>query len=269
MVISGWRLIIIVLTLFVGAIPVHAWGPGVIPIIPLKRTEKEIIRNMVRIPSGKFVFGEGASTTTLNSPEFYIDKQEVTNAEFIEFIKRFGNGRVGQGAVSWLDVDSPYCLIERDGFSYRVKPGCEYLPVVEVSWFGARAYAEWQNKRLPTEAEWEKAARGENGSRYPWGDKLPEKMTTPPALLLNFYRNDRSGFGVLNMAGGAWEWCGDTYYPNPATVHLSEKEGFADYRVVKGGTWRDLSNVQSAVRSFSAPFDRTPRLGFRCAYPLN
>lgn len=257
---------IIVFTGILVSFPAFAGEPGEIPIIPLKRPEKEIVRNMVRIPTGEFIFAK--HTKTMNLPEFYIDRDEVTNKKFVEFINLFGNGRIGQGAVSWLDVDSPDCLIERAGFSYRVKSGYEDLPVVEVSWFGARAYAAWQNKRLPTEMEWEKAARGENGYLYPWGQKTPEISTAFFNNRLVFYSNDRSPYGVLNMAGGVWEWCEDLYYPDPFRInsHKEQTTGFADYRVVKGGTWKDLSRNHTTERSFSIPFDRTSYLGFRCAY---
>ena len=102
---------------------------------------------------------------------FNIDKYEVTNAQYAEFLNEKGNQN--KRGITWTAIDSKDALIElRDG-RFVAKPGYENHPVIQVSWYGAKAYCEWVDKRLPTEEEWQQACQGPDGRMYPWGDSEP------------------------------------------------------------------------------------------------
>lgn len=217
---------------------------------------------MVLVPAGPFEMGSesvGSSerpvhTVTLDS--FYIDTYEVTNAQYAACV-------AAGGCVQ------PACP-ER----YEAETKKNH-PVVCVSWYQAQKYCEWRGGRLPTEAEWEKAARGTDGRTYPWGDKPPDGM------LLNFDRNVAdttpvgnypkgvSPYGAYDMAGNAWEWVADwydeNYYSNsPAENPLGPQNG--DYKVLRGGGWqRSESNARVTYRNVDSPGNQYIIFGFRCA----
>ena len=127
-----------------------------------------------------------------------------------------------------------------------------------MSWHAAAAYAEWTGKRLPTETEWEKAARGGLvGQKYPWGDSIDATKAnygwnvgdTVPVR-----RYPRNGYGLYDMAGNVWEWCYDAY------------EGDADSRVLRGGSWLDSARfVRVSARGWSTRMFTSSYIGFRCA----
>ena len=132
---------------------------------------------MVYVPAGEFEMGstEGDSheqpVHTVVLDAFWIDRTEVMNAQFAHFLNEEGNQR--EGGVMWLDLDDEACLIASSGGEFEPKTGYGGHPVIEVSWYGAQAYCDWAGARLPTEAEWEYAARGPEASVYPWGDGAP------------------------------------------------------------------------------------------------
>jgi sulfatase modifying factor 1 len=146
--------------------------------------------------------------------EFLIDKLEVTNHKFTLFLNAVRTN-VDPDGNPILHLDNPDVeIFERNGI-YQIAPELTLRPVVEVTWWGAKAYCEWMTGRLPTEAEWEKAARGADERRYPWGDE------TPAPDLLNYEQNlnrtadvgsyplSASPYGALDMAGNVWEWTAD------------------------------------------------------------
>ena len=186
---------------------------------------------------------------------FYLDKYEVTNQQYLIFIKA-------------TERAAPY-------YWSGTKPAANLAnyPVVNINWEEAFAYCAWLERRLPTEAEWERGSRGlrERGT-YPWGNDSPTKD------LARFDRMDGPGavglfpenyFGLCDMAGNVWEWCSDWYEKNyyehaPEKNPLGPEEG--RYRVLRGGSWADAPKyLTCAYRSFTRPTELSPNIGFRCA----
>lgn len=192
---------------------------------------------------------------------FYIDQLEVTNGQFERF------RRVAH-------YPQPSVPVFQDDINKITAPE---LPVIGISWEMARGYCEWAGKRLPTESEWEKAARGERGFRWPWGSRFGEGLantegaedgfpyTAPPGR----FELGRSSFGVYDMAGNVAEWTADWYSPSSYSQSvLKDPKGpeSGTHRVYRGGSWNDSSlNVRSAKRFAAAPHQTSAVIGFRCA----
>ncbi len=207
---------------------------------------------MVYVPAGTFVMGideagphvdpaeSPAHTVTLDG--FWIDRTEVTCGQFAAFLNARGN-RTANGSVA-ARFGAGYIRIEQVGTEYRARPYAVDYPVVMVTWYGAQEYCQWAGGRLPTEAEWEYAARGPEGRLYPWGDDAPgcdranfgdcgrnlEAVGTRPA--------GASWCGAQEMAGGAWEWTADWYGPYP-TGSQDNPAGpeVGTFKVMRGGGW--------------------------------
>ena len=233
---------------------------------------------MVYVPAGEFIMGgdvyydeKPVHIVDLNA--FWIDQTEVTNAMFAAFLTEEGNRE--ESEVTWLDSSDEDTHIHLGKDSWQVDQGYEDYPVIEVTWYGAVAYCSWAGHRLPTEAEWEKAARGTNGNMYPWGNEAPT------ANLLNFdnnmdgpiktgsYPNGGSPYGALDMAGNVWEWVADkhsrTYYAtSPTDNPLGPETGF--FRVLRGGAWNyHKTYARSMHRNRGIPTISHDSVGFRCA----
>jgi formylglycine-generating enzyme required for sulfatase activity len=178
---------------------------------------------------------------------YYINVYEVTNEEYAVFLNVKGNRR--EGGSTWLKADSEDVLIELVGGEWQPKNGYHDHPVVMVSWYGARAYCEWAGGRLPTEAEWEKAARGElEGKKYPWGDESP--VCTPGAENGAQYKVcggrtvpvgtfQPNGYGLYEMAGNVWEWVLDWYDEGYYARSLLENPtgpSTGEFRVLRSGS---------------------------------
>jgi formylglycine-generating enzyme required for sulfatase activity len=204
---------------------------------------------------------------------YFMDKYETSNKQYAEFMKATGHA----GPAYW---DDPRLN----------KPN---QPVVGVNWFDAKAYCEYQGKRLPTEAEWERAARGPNGLRYPWGNKLdPTKAnygkTRKGTLPVDSLAEGASPYGIHHMAGNVFEWVQDWYDPNfyQKTPHPANTQGplkpvwiggtgtYVDRltvgakRVVRGGSWIAAeSSITTSHRFWNHPSNNSygVGLGFRCA----
>ena len=252
---------------------------------------------MVLIPAGEFemgdVFSEGDNDErpvhTVYLDAFYIDECEVTNAQYATFLNEYGKNADSAGH-ELLDVDDAHCLIEQVGNTYRPKVGYEDHPVVEVSWYGAAAYAQFYGKRLPTEAEWEKAARGGLvGKRYPWGNDITHddanhagtdgKDTWDGTSPVGSF--PPNGYGLCDMAGNVWEWCADEYDSGyyrmsprsnpkgPGTVIIFGNDDFTNVntlRVSRGGSWYyNPFYLRVANRDSAKPTNTNNINGFRCA----
>ncbi|HOU13085.1 MAG TPA: SUMF1/EgtB/PvdO family nonheme iron enzyme [Anaerolineae bacterium] len=231
---------------------------------------------MVYVPAGTFQMGseEGdedekpVHTVTLDG--FWIDRNEVMNVQYAVCVN------VGKcTAPTVCDTGTP---------TYQ-NPGMEDHPVVCVSWEDARAYCAWAGGRLPTEAEWEYAARGPEGNLYPWGNTFDDTLVNfcdincqePHAVktaddgyaqTAPVVSNDdnKSWCGAFDMAGNVWEWVADRYGPYPSEPQTNPKgpsEG--DYRVMRGGAWStSYWGVRSTFRFKDMPAGRDDFLGFRC-----
>ncbi len=222
---------------------------------------------MALIPAGYFAMGskDGGGAERPRHwvwlDAFYIDRYEVTNRQYEEFVKATGHAG--------------------PAFRKDARFNAPDQPVVGVSWDDAAAFCKWTGKRLPTEAEWEKAARGGNeGKRFPWGDEAPAGKATfgqnpdtgRPTPVGKYPPN---GYGLYDMAGNVWEWCADGYdrdYYRVSPVRNPGGPDRAEDRVVRGGSWIGSGLVEfyddvlrCAFRRPHPPDDKPDDFGFRCA----
>ena len=231
-----------------------------------------------RIPAGEFLMGTSISKRDGGRDEyperrifldaFYMDSLEITNGRYLEFVKAAGH-RIPEHPrdktlTLWQGATVPAAFKDH--------------PVINVDWSDAAAYCEWAGRRLPTEAEWERAARGTTGRRFPWGDAEPTRTL---ANYLNQWRNGgglepvgshpqgASPEGVQDLQGNVWEWVADWYDPHyyekgPLRNPKGPNEGTR--KVMRGSGWESEAPVlRSAHRLSSDPKNRNHSLGFRCA----
>jgi formylglycine-generating enzyme required for sulfatase activity len=219
---------------------------------------------MVTIPAGSFIMGtnqrlpDEGPEHTVTLKEYRIDRYEVANAQY----KRFVDATRRQPPDYW-----------KNG---RYPKGKSRHPVTYVSWYDATAYCHWDGKRLPTDEEWEKAARGPHGRTFPWGDEFDKHKANVPALGIGdttpvgSFETGKSYYGLYDMSGNVWEWTGSWYKPYPGNRHPTENYG-EKYRVLKGGSWFDCSFYKCGIsapsynRSFFIPETKNASFGFRCA----
>lgn len=215
---------------------------------------------------------------------FYMEQTEVTNAQYVAFLNAMGPNFHRNGCSGFLCIETTaeneFSLITFDSQNYDVGDLQVNFPAVGVTWYGAQAYCEALGGRLPTESEWERAARGDNGFIYPWGDtwvmeyartSRPERVTTP--LEVGSLGANSSQFGVLDLAGNVAEWVfdwyGTTWYQTQAQTGALNPSGptAGSDRVVRGGSWDALPFFARSVhRQHFRPDEAYLWLGFRCAY---
>jgi rhamnose transport system permease protein len=221
------------------------------------------IEDMVEIPAGPFTFGDDngepneGPAQTVELPAYQIDHFEVTNDDFTLFVNATGYQTEAEkeGAKkTWRS--------EAEGNGNH--------PVVRVTWNDAQIFCEWLGKRLPTEQEWEKAARGEQGNLFPWGNTFdPSKANLKASgirgtVAVGSFPAGASPYGVEDMAGNVWEWTADPYQAYPNSTY-QDKFYSDQLRVTRGGGWFDEEpQVRSANRSAAAPDSANDDLGFRC-----
>ncbi|MCX6891000.1 MAG: formylglycine-generating enzyme family protein [Verrucomicrobia bacterium] len=221
---------------------------------------------MALVPAGPFLMGsldgeaDERPARTVKLDAFYMDRFEVTHAQYAAFVQATGH----KAPIDWPGGKMPPALAKH--------------PVVNVTWSDADAYARWAGKRLPTEAEWEKAARGTDARIYPWGndparksasgqDAQDPKRREGRTFPVGSFPDDASPYGVMDMAGNAWEWTADWYNAYPGNENLELEYG-CKYRVIRGGGALDYygkpSTRRCATRARSAPYGTYDALGFRC-----
>jgi formylglycine-generating enzyme len=224
---------------------------------------------LVLIPAGEFTMGHNSGYDTLpvhriHLPAFYIDKYEVTNKRYKRFIDATGY------KVPWSQ-DPAVAAYVWDWQKRMYPEGKGDDPVVLVSWDDAKAFCTWAGKRLPTEAEWEKAARGPKGKPYPWGNDWANskantsesglKQTTP----LGSFKEDVSEYGVHDLAGNISEWVEEWFAPyqgNPMTSYEERNK----YKVLRGGSWDYAHSIANGYhRQYALPQSQMTAIGFRCA----
>ena len=221
--------------------------------------------NLVYVPEGEFTMGSDVNPdeqpvhkVTLDA--FWIDQTEVTNAMYLK-------------CVEADQCRPPVAVTSNTRSSYFYNPKFGNYPVVYVSWSDANAYCSWVGRRLPTEAEWEKAARGTDGSVYPWGNDEPnDSLISIDALdtsQVAQYPAGASFYGAFDMAGNVWEWVADwyddSYYQDsPSLNPLGPDSG--SFRVLRGGSWFHLDGSdRSAERYQNGLRFNNALVGFRCS----
>lgn len=233
---------------------------------------------MVVIPGGEFHMGSTLLESegpirTVDVDDFLLDTTPVTNASFAFFVEETGYVTTAEqsGGRGWRGAYTA----ERDQH-----------PVVFVSWFDAKAFASWADKRLPTEAEWEKAARGGlRGKLFPWGDEAPDTdravfSRAKPGQATQFPGTENvaslrpNGYGLFDMAGQVWEWCQDWFGEYEVQrVSGRDPQGTSDgsYRVRRGGAWnvRESFRLRCANRGALPPLTFHANVGFRCARSID
>ncbi len=247
--------------------PTPTLTPTPTPIPGVEATptkEPAIPEQMVTVPAGPFLMGSDSGEPDeqppheVDLPAFEIDRFEVTNADFAQFVEATG-----------YQTDA-----EKEGLSRIWRDAAEGKddhPVVYVSWNDAQAFCRWLGKRLPTEAEWEKAARGTDGRLYPWGnDYDPGKLNGKDSGIrgtapVGSFPEGVSPYEIFDMAGNVWEWTADWYEPYPGCTFRSDYFG-QKYRVLRGGGWFETAEwVRTTVRNANSETAANDDLGFRCA----
>jgi len=259
---------------------------------------------MVFVPAGSFLMGSDSGDSEADDDEFpqhevtldgfWIDRTEVTGVQFGQFVSETGHVTTAE-TEGWSYVFTGSNWEETDGADWQhpAGPGSDLSglaqhPVLHISWYDADAYCEWAGARLPTEAEWEYAARGPEGNRFPWGDDFDGDIVNfcdancefdwayaayddgwAQTAPVGSYLAGASWVGVLDMAGNVWEWVQDwydSYDSSPAENPAGPTSG--DFKVLRGGSWFNRSrHVRSAYRLTDQPGIRHVIIGFRCASP--
>jgi formylglycine-generating enzyme required for sulfatase activity len=230
---------------------------------------------MVLVPAGPFLYGsreddpeapsDEKPQRVIDLPALYMDVFPITNKQYCEFLnqERHDNDTLAK----WINLTGGFwgekCRITKGLNGYIVKKGRERHPVIYVSWHGAEAYAMWAGKRLPSEEEWEKAARGTEGAKYPWGNEFDSSLCNTQesgirkTSQVDKFPEGRSPFGCFDMAGNVWEWTDSWYDENK------------DIKMLRGGSWsNDRGNPRCANRYRLIPRGRDVTIGFRCARTL-
>lgn len=263
------------------------------PTLPPEATQRPSIADrgdheMVLVPAGEFTMGQDAADELAECLEkfhpecqlswfldeepvhqvyldsFYVDKYEVTNA--------FYKACEDQGVC-----DPPQASLSNNRLDYYGNPEFDSYPVIKVDWNQAKTYCEWRGARLPTEAEWEKAARGADGRMYPWGEELDETFANyhwkvSDTTAVGSYEKGKSPYGAYDMAGNVWEWVSSLHKPYPYNADDGRESLTANGpRVMRGGGWGQEGGNSVSV-SYRFAYDPTSTnidLGFRCAMDAN
>ena len=250
-------------------------------------------QGMALIPAGKFQMGNMAGDVdehpihTVHLDAFYIDVHEVTNAQYLQFVES-----TGYSPPNGTGYTAKYGVLD---YNYQPWSDSKFnqpeQPVTNVTWFDAVAYCRWKGKRLPTEAEWEKAALGNlAGTKYPWGNNEPDNRSAnfsdinttfewrSPSVNDGFVFTSPvksfvpNGYGLFDMAGNVWEWCADWYdvsYYAESDAKNPKGPETGERRVLRGGAWyRASHSLRTAERVSDYPDSSLNVVGFRCAMDI-
>jgi rhamnose transport system permease protein len=242
--------------------PTEAGEPVATPT-PTEIPRPEV--EMIEIPAGPFTMGDDSSDPnegpayTVELPTFYMDKFEVTNADFAQFVEATGY------------QTEPEQRDSKKTWRTYATEGKENHPVVKVTFNDAQAFCEWMGKRLPTEAEWEKAARGTEQRMFPWGNLWGDATQANVKLTglrgtaaVGSFPTGASPYGIEDMGGNVWEWTASPYLAYPGSAY-QDPQYSAEARVTRGGGWFDDQNqVRSTNRSAAVVESANDDLGFRC-----
>ena len=267
-----------------------AWAPSVLAQeIVQVQTPASTMHELVRVPTGYFAMGSAAGRADeqpvhqVYLDEFYIDRFEVNNDQYAAFLNNINRNADEEGHLL-LDVRDADVQIRYSDAGYTAVPGTEQRPVAEVSWYGARAYCTWAGMQLPTEAMWEKAARGTDGRIYPWGDSIDRSRANYgkegccrgddsdgffDSAPVGSYQHGVSPYGAYDMGGNVWEWVvdwyGEDYYAqSPERDPQGPDAGIS--RVLRGGSLSsDPYRLRATDRSGLPPSASYVIIGFRCA----
>lgn len=249
------------ITLLAGCIvaPIYAQKQSDTPEIPVPE-------GMVLVSGGSFLMGsdkpdegfhnQGDATPQheVELPAFYIDRTEVTNSEYSKYCQA---------------TDYP---VPPHWINGQFRPEQEQHPVTHINWWEAQAFAKWKGKRLPTEAEWEKAARGTDGRAYPWGSDWDDKRVVwakddPDSV--GSKPEGASVYGVLDMAGNVYEWTSGWYRAYPHSTYKFAQYG-TQYKVIRGGGFDgEPYDTKTLSRSLLRAQSRSSWVGFRCVQDVS
>lgn len=255
-------------------LPGCPYGPAIpLPPLPITKDEQKQLHlshdvsnlaegsgkyvGMLLIPAGPFEMGspDGSGRPderplhTVYLGDFYISKYEITNAEFCKFLNK--QGEISSDGLPSVRTDDPSSPIVRVSGAFEPKPGYADRPVTHVSWHGATDYAQWAGGRLPTSAEWEKAALYTTIKPPLDNISLPTEEQSSPV-----YTAEAGAFGITGMAGNVWEWCSDWYSRDYYALSPSQNPlgpSLGQEKVIRGGSWaspvssRRIQNIHKAV----------------------
>jgi iron(II)-dependent oxidoreductase len=235
---------------------------------------------MVIVPAGAFTMGRNDGPDderpahVIHLPAFEIDRLPVTNEQFAEFLN-FAGVENSKGERIY-DFDDSDARIHQLNGHWRADRGYENHPAVEPAWAGARDYCAWRGKRLPTEAERAKAARGNDDRRYPWGNDMPDDARAQFGKRFNEtapvdrFPSGASPYGALDMAGNTWEWVSSAYKSYPYRANDGREDlNIGPARGTRGGG-HDSTGSEITTTQRGRTLSRNPRaghhnIGFRCA----
>jgi len=239
----------------------EAYRPQAAPAILRGAGREASTEDMVYLEGGSFLMGndevpeEAPEVETYVEP-FYLDKYPVTNRQYAEFLAETG--------------------YPEPKFWRNPQYNGPLQPVVGVSWADAGAYAAWAGKRLPTEREWEFAARGRENRRYPWGHQEPSSMRSNYGDFLNMpsivtmHEEGRTPEGIHDLGGNVYEWTGDLYAPYDPAKREAVLKSAPPRRVVRGGSWHSpASELRCTFRKAMFPDVQLDTVGFRCCVPAS
>lgn len=242
-----------------------------VPVLGSSKIRAKDGAEMLYIPEGKFEMGSDSGqedekpVRNIFLDGYWIDKYEVTNGLY-------------QKCVSEGVCKEPSQFDSNTRVSYYSNPVYNNYPVIFVDWNQANTYCQWAGGALPTEAQWEKAARGTNGGEYPWGNARPNRpfgSFVDPNMRdtseVGLYPDGASFYGTMDMAGNVWEWVGDWYkaYYDPDETENPQGPENGEYRIRRGGAWYSGSiYLRSAYRyNYAYPNEVDRGTGFRCVVP--